>query len=517
MRDRTSGLRDVRVALGVVVGMLLAGVVLPLASPERDGASLGIGTTGADATTVTDGTGGSGAAAAGADSETLGGQQAADTATGATGGDRQGPGGGAEGDGEAAGPPGDGDSSGSAERVASDRGITPDTIKIGVALTDLDTVSRTGVGASNGTVEERQRVWEALVAHANEQGGAAGRTIEPAIDSFDALDQSAGPQVCRRLAEDRGVFMIFADVGWTSASALCVTRQYGLPNISYDPLDITTFEQSGGLLWTSMASNDRILYNEAMNLHDRGLLKGKKLGLVTSEGVSQAFDRTQVPTYKSLGYELAHRSDLSQDVSTAQSQIPIEVQQMRSKGVDFIIWAGGPLYSNMWLNQAHRVGYNPTYSFSDFSSGSDDFTVQAVSEQTDIYAWGSRRKMERRTDRSPAESDAACVARAEKATGLSMRRDRDLYWETTRYCGHLSAFVDAANAAGPNPTRKTFAAAMSSLGPRPDLDVGPSDVGGSWSQGKPDGADHLHLLRHDVSCRCWRPEGDWFRMRPLGG
>lgn len=522
MKRRVKG-ADVRLAIGVVVGLFVAGVVLPLASPERSVQSeLGISTVGGGAA------GAETFAAPGASDD---GRPSASAAPGAPGstdasGAVRGPAGTASGTpdqpGDAAAPgagqPGaDPETSGGAdvERTASDRGVTADAITIGVALADLDTLNRTGVGASNGTVDERRKVWEAIVDDANRRGGVGGRTIEAVFAPYDAIDRTAAAQACRRLAEDSEVFVMFGDVGWNRPAATCATRQYGVPNISYDPLDVATFADSGGLLWTSLATAERILQNHVTSLHDRGLLRGKTLGLVTTEGDTDAYDTVEIPTLRSLGYEVAHRSDLSQDPSTAQSQIPVEIQQMRSKGVDFIIWEGGPLYGNFWIPSAQRSGYRPSYSFSEWNSGSDDFSIQAVTDQIDAYAWSSRRKIERRTDRPAADTDAACVALASEATGIDMPRDRDLYWETARYCGHLAAFVDAAVAAGPNPTRQRFAAAFSNLGRRPAYDVGPAGVGGSFAPGKPDAADHVHMMRHSIECRCWRPEGDWLAMKPL--
>lgn len=508
---------DVRLAIGIVVGLLVAGVVLPLMSPERSpGTALGVGTTGSGVAESglpgSDGPSGIGGPVG--EDPSVGGSGAAGADAGGSGaaGDD---GSGAAGGGGGATPSGGGGAG--AERTASDRGVTADGITIGVALGNLDTLNRTGVGATNGTVAERRQVWQAIVDEVNRAGGAGGRTLKAVITDYDAVDTSAAAAACRRLAEDQPIFAMFGDVGWNATAALCATRQYGLPNISYDPLGGSTYAASGGLLWTSLPSAERILYNHVATLHDRGLLRGKTVGLVTTEGDTDAYEKVEVPALRKLGYEIVHRSKLSQDPSTAQSQIPVEIQQMRSKGVDFIIWEGGPLYGNFWIPGAQRSGYRPAYSFSEWNSGSDDFSIQTVTEQIEAYAWSSRRKIERRTNRPPAESDAACVSRVSEATGIAMPRDKDLYWETARYCAHLAAFVDAVVGAGANPTRQSFAAAFSNLGGRPDYDVGPGGVGGSFVPGKPEAADHLHTMRHDISCRCWRPEGDWFPMKPVGG
>jgi ABC-type branched-subunit amino acid transport system substrate-binding protein len=403
-------------------------------------------------------------------------------------------------------------------KEASDQGVTPDTVTLGVALVNLDYLSRTGVAASNGTVDERTRVWQALVADANSRGGAAGRQIKLAVRDFDPLSASSGADMCRGLSEDEQVFTVITDVGIEQQIALCFTRQYGIPMIVYDSQDITTLDQSGGLMFTTMPSNDRIVYNHVAALHQRGLLQGKKIGLVsTDQGGSKAPERTAIPALESFGYQVAHRSHLSDDIPTAQSQIPVEINQMRSAGVDFVIWDGGPTYSNLWLNQAQKTGYNTTYSFDELASGTDDFAIQTVGQQIDGYAWGVRRRADRKTDAPTAPSDQACTDKASQASGVAMARTSDLYRDTVEYCSQLSAFIDAINASGTNPTRPDFAATLANLGQRPDLEPGPAGVGGSWSPGKPDAADYQREMHHDPACRCWKPAGDWFALLPIGG
>jgi len=505
MRRLPVGVRDVRVALGVIVGMLLAGFLIPLASPEPK-STLGVAA-GQRGSTAAGATGGAGGAAV----------SGPEGATGGGSGPSGGTGPSAAGGGQAA----DGTTIGgdpTAARTASDQGVTPDTIKLGVALVNLDYLSRTGVAATNGTVEDRTRVWQALVNDANSRGGAAGRQIELAVRDFDPLSASSGADMCRALSEDEKIFAVITDVGIAEQIALCFTRQYGIPMIVYDAQDITTYDQSGGLVFTTMPGNDRIVYNHALTLHQRGLLQGKKIGIVsTAQGGSKAPERTEIPALESFGYQIAHRSHLSDDIPTAQSQIPVEINQMRSAGVNFLIWEGGPTYSNIWLNQAQKTGYNPTYSFDELGSGTDDFAIQTVGEQIDGYAWGVRRRADRRTDAPTAPSDQACTDKASQGSGVAMGRTSDLYWDTVQYCSQLSAFIDAANRTAPNPTRPNLAAAIANLGQRPDIETGPPGVGGSWVPGKPDAADYQREMHHDPACRCWKPTGDWFPLAAIGG
>src|SRR5207248_11665383 len=195
------GLRDVRVALGVVVGMLLAGFLIPLASREPKATNVASGQRGSTASAR--GATGSGGAAASA-----GPGSATDAGGGATPAGAAVAGGGSAGAAGAAGGP-----AANVEKTASDQGVTPDGITLGVALVNLDYLSRTGVAASNGTVADRTKVWQALVDDANNRGGAAGRKIQLAVRDFDPLSASSGADMCRALAEDEQIFSVITDVG----------------------------------------------------------------------------------------------------------------------------------------------------------------------------------------------------------------------------------------------------------------------------------------------------------------
>src|SRR3954470_3659740 len=120
MRRLPVGLRDVRVAIGVIVGMLLAGFLIPLASPEPSGpTSLAAGPRGSGSAAGTSGATGAGGDAA--------------TATGGAGTAGAGTAGGDAANGTAAAGGG-----GHREHPPSDQGVTADSISLGVVLANLD-------------------------------------------------------------------------------------------------------------------------------------------------------------------------------------------------------------------------------------------------------------------------------------------------------------------------------------------------------------------------------------------
>src|SRR4051795_8295819 len=121
MRRFPAGLRDVRVVLGVIVGMLLAGFLIPLASsePKPGAVAAGRGSPAARAAT-----------ASGGSATASGGSAAPGQAGGAAGGGTAGPGAAAAGGADNASAGGTA-AAANVERTASDQGVTPDTIKLG--------------------------------------------------------------------------------------------------------------------------------------------------------------------------------------------------------------------------------------------------------------------------------------------------------------------------------------------------------------------------------------------------
>ena len=95
-------------------------------------------------------------------------------------------------------------------RRASDSGVgvTPKTVKVGVALIDYSCVKN----FVDSIREHEDRVYRAFIADVNAKGGIAGRKIVPVFDSFCPV-QSAGPlATCTKLTEDDKVFAVIGIV-----------------------------------------------------------------------------------------------------------------------------------------------------------------------------------------------------------------------------------------------------------------------------------------------------------------
>ncbi|MEM1335547.1 MAG: hypothetical protein AAGG08_19045, partial [Actinomycetota bacterium] len=107
------------------------------------------------------------------------------------------------------------------ERTASFRGVTEDTIRVGVIDYDWDGLADIGVdfGVTNSV-----DLFAAALESINDRGGIAGRQLELFQREFLPVGDGAANQVCVELAEDEEVFMVVGRL--RDDQVLCFTEQY---------------------------------------------------------------------------------------------------------------------------------------------------------------------------------------------------------------------------------------------------------------------------------------------------
>jgi len=498
----------VRGTYGVLLGagavVLTLGLLLPFvvadspkdtvvaALPSADAGTTGTGTTGATPTvtagpTATPGAGTTGGVTGG---------------TGGTAGSTGGTSGGLFGTtGGTAAP--------AAQRKASDVGITRDAIKLGV-LIPADNSSDEGTSFSDVVGDPKQQ-WDAYISTVNAKGGILGRKIQPVYREYDGLDLDAQRAACVYLTEQAKVFAIVNSGGFYGDPILCVTQQHRTPFLGQAGEALDFYQKSKGLYFSTTPNKDRVLQNMVASAARDGVFKGKTVGLLSREGIDAIpVDRSLKPALKAHGITVTYEARISADDSAAQSQIPLEVQQMKSKDVDFIMLTTGLIVANVFAQQADSQRYTPQYMTSDFASGGADiYTIGMPASFAGAITYTALRTGEARAGMSEALQDAACRKTFEKHTGKKLDRTGTEYSITVTACGILDQFVVGMVKAGTNPTRSLLSNALQSIGA---WDV-PYSGAGSWSRNKFDAPDVTRRGTWKSDCRCWIPVGPFIRTR----
>jgi ABC-type branched-subunit amino acid transport system substrate-binding protein len=109
------------------------------------------------------------------------------------------------------------------EPTASDVGITADTIKIGVAVSDLEAIRAMGISIPETlTTDHLMDRWQVFFDDMNEAGGINGRQIELVRLVWNPLDQSTFDTLCAAATVDNELFMVVNGTGLSSIARKCL-------------------------------------------------------------------------------------------------------------------------------------------------------------------------------------------------------------------------------------------------------------------------------------------------------
>lgn len=510
--------------LAPVVGLLVLGLLIPFLAGEptgrvtsgAGGTGSGLGVLGAE---QTDGTIGAGSAVSGSDAfDPAGGPVEAPLgAAGAVGVDGQpvakapgSPGAVADAPG-AAGQPGP-----VGQLGPSDVGVTAEAIRVAVLVPNLGGFGGAGFAVDLG---DSRASFGAFFEELNSAGGINGRKVVASYIDFDPLNDSSMRAACLQATEDQRVFATFNVNGFYGPGILCVAEEHRTPLIQayYSDPD-AWYQRSDGLYITAFPSKDRALRNLVAEMHARGALRGRKIGIVDSDYPfdKAASEQTLIPALRERGYEITHRATLSSDTATSQSQIPLEVQRMQAAGVDTIFFAAYFVYTTTWVQQASNRQYFPQYLQSDFANGTADGATDQMPPSYDgTIGVTSTRVGEHRVGRAATPEVTACLDRWKALTGAPLEPQSGDEAIMFGACGSVDTFAAAARTAGAELTRTRLRDGFTSLGQIAFPQLAPF----SWRPGKTDGGDQIRLVQwhqdfDGQECRCWVPVDEF---RAAGG
>lgn len=516
------------VLVGVVVGMMVAGLAVPLVFGESVGSggdqsastafelpagdltaedSLPL-STGSDPALAADGdplaSGTTGVASAGGPvGSNGGGSPAAPGSPGSTAiGTPSGPGSGTSSASGSTAPGG----GASGPLTASDRGVSPTTIKIGATALDVATVGRLGVGVA---VDPEQQVaaFKAFADEINSRGGINGRKIEVHGRPYDVTNRNDQIAACRELTQEKKVFAVLGGFNTVDPN-VCVVEENKTPLISSANNNPDwVFARAGGNLTTLYPRSGRMMAALVSEL-ERVKLAGKRIGILSDglndPGAKVAASLEQL--LKARGHTVTYRGQLSDDISTASSQAPVEVNRMRTTngGAEVVVFlSSNAVYGTQFVQQASRQNYRPQYVNSDWASNNGDTTNQNMPESYEgAIAFTFSRTMSSKKGLPPGPEANRCAAIYKKFSGRSLKAPGNAeYGTTVTICELVYLFEKMATRAGTNLTRPALNAARNQLG----AFVAANMSDGSFGPQKPDMADLVRTQRWTFDCKCWNP------------
>lgn len=380
-------------------------------------------------------------------------------------------------------------------RTASFRGITEDTIHIGVGFWDTSVFGF-------GFFGDPDLVWSALIDAVNARGGVNGRNLEYTIAGFNPASNEQMLGACIALTEDAQVFAVLG--GMRGDANYCVSEQHETIHLGSqvsaegEALERARAPIAGFFSAGNVRESSFIAELEAIGWFDGAQsigvhYPGDAIADRLADEVAQAMRDLDLDLELVLNID-----DLVLDEDTLESQTDIMREQARSADLDRIIIFGPAAtglitYGELDVDLAAVDSNNFTTAI---NAGIDPAHLDGTIATTDRISLASD-PIDAATQQCLDDAQAAIsdVRFERPGPGVVNNADDPNYWPyTVLACRDLYLFVQAAAAAGVNPTNDSFRAGIESLS-NTSL---PQIPFVSFAPGKYNGGDTLRLVMFDA-------------------
>ena len=216
------------------------------------------------------------------------------------------------------------------------RGVTEDSIKIGLALIDVDKVREQFKIELGNAPEELIKGYAEIL---NEGDGINGRKVELVERRFLPVGTEDPERACRELIEDEQVFAVVGT--FLGDTALCVTETHATPYFGGFGLTPERRARSKAPFITTGNDEADAMQESLQLLVDEGTLKSKKVALFSNSAMTQAFFDTNVKALLDKGgvsvVSTAQLSDTGGDAVAAANEMSRIFQRFQADGADTVI------------------------------------------------------------------------------------------------------------------------------------------------------------------------------------
>lgn len=491
---------------GLLIGALLTAVALPRRAPETIVSGFGPGqTAGLEDGATAEGAGVDSDGDGVVDDAGTGGGDGTSTGTSASGGAGgvATVGGGGAGGG---GPAGPGASSGGGGAAAGDvRGVTDDSVTIGVAFPNLDALRALGPAYDNGDVPKQ---WRAIAERWKRDGVVpiGGRDVEFVFRDYQVLEPADQRSACAGFVKDDEVFAVVG-VAFFQVGSECVSREFSTPMITSDGPTETVFARSGGNLFSLYLSQDSIIRNWAQFARNEGLVAGKKVGIYHhTGGIDPEMSALLKKRLQALGAKEVLTASTDQTLSGPGDAVAAQRFKTANVTTVFLLTAKAG-----FMQQAEAQLYNPTYVESDYLFGTGD-SVHSTSPPNQMdktlgitatyNGWFA-------AGLAQPPRQKACIDNYRNVTGEEPNEPGSAeYNYILLSCDFAQVLEHALRTADRNLTPGRFKAAIEGFKTTNTAQVG----GLAFAPQRHSGADRIRKVQWKASCRCWHAVGSFFPL-----
>ena len=381
------------------------------------------------------------------------------------------------------------------ELTATWRGVTAETITIGVSYLDMDLLVQ--LGATPAPWGDQELVIQALTDDINNRGGINGRRVEVLMDKYNPIGTTEAEAACLRLTEDNEVFaVLFGFLGPAEEANTCIVSQQETilvgGNITPDRL------AEARAPWVNQqAPRERITSALFTLLDNEGMLQGRSIAVVA--------DLTAAPQLEEVAellrehgvepvLEIATSSQVADLVAQNQEWAALS-ERIRAAGADTLLLIGNPTagIENAALNGLDvDIWTTDASGLNNLGASADPETARgviSVSSMTNAQIYESDPRFRQCLDAFNAAHPDIEVKHPDTL------EEEEPLWFTNVYghCQFFQLFELLATAAGPNLTPETFVQAIENAG---EFSIA-SQPYASYGPGKYSSNDSFQLVAYD--------------------
>jgi hypothetical protein len=360
----------------------------------------------------------------------------------------------------------------------------------------------------------------------NKNGGIAGRQIKPIYKSYVSIG-SAGPlEACTKMTEDEKVF---ATVGVlydpTGAGQLCFTKTHESILVTHELSESIMKKARPGMLLTPDALAERSIRTMVELAEKKGLLDGKKFGVVAETGTKSRIDEAIVPALKKAGAEVGSTGTLqlgdSTDTTQAMAQLESLIERWKGEKINAVFISGLSTVSKGQVDKI-KEAFPDAFLMTDADSSAKGAGQDAVNAKISPNPYDGIVSLAGLTDQQEFErkQTADCIAIWEKASGTKVVAPKDIkpdadgkraeIWITARdACNELGFVKVIADRIGKNLNYTNWVNTVNTFGKTKDF---PNTDAASLGVGKYDANNNFSLAEFDPTAGT---SGDWKQLTPL--
>jgi hypothetical protein len=406
-------------------------------------------------------------------------------------------------------------------------GVTADTIKIGIALIDFQSIAQY-IHLTHGDEEKIDNVF---IDQINKNGGINGKKLVAVYQKYVPIGSITPTQVCTAMTEDHKVFAILGNIEDPSgASQLCVSKTHHTILVGHD---MTTAEINGasplGLMSTPDIAAERRLTVMLNLMKQANTLQGKKVAILTETGSKSRATGIAVPMLKAMGVQTGTMATLpvgqGTDTTAAQTQLTSVIQRWKGEGVNSVLIIGADVVPSQFVDMI--VKNMPGVQLSTDSESSAVSSAQdEVRANQNPNSYEGMYSVNGLTDQQQFEDPnlQKCIKTYEDATGETVVAPKDLkagadnlrvqVWVgISDICRELVMFQQIATKAGKYLNNNSWVNAIDSLGHVNDL---PSSQYATLKTNKYDSDDTQALAVFHAAANDFVPTGPMQDVANLG-